>query len=116
MDFDLSFSLELQGIPCTITSFVYDSSADPEGGGETGGQNPPPPLRFVGGGVFCRGLIGRRGGPTVVLTLLLSFFFRLASLASIIQTYYLYIHLYVLQAQCSVWNGHPFSIVPLSKL
>ena len=36
-------------------------------------RTPPPPLRFVKGGVLWRGLIGRRGGPTVVFTLL-SFF------------------------------------------
>ena len=35
---------------------------------------PPPPLRFVKGGVLWRGLIGRRGGRTVVLTLFLSTF------------------------------------------
>ena len=53
-------------IPC-------ETSADPEGG--TGVPDPPPPpLRFVNGGVLWRGLIGRRGGPTVVLTLLLSTF------------------------------------------
>ena len=32
------------------------------------------PLRFVRGGVLCKGLMGRRGGPTVVLTLFSSFF------------------------------------------
>ena len=51
-------------IPC-------ETSADPEGGT---GVTDPPPLRFVKGGVLWRGLIGRRGGPTVVLTLLLSTF------------------------------------------
>ena len=71
-----------------------------------------PPLRFVRGGVLCRGLMGRRGGPTVVFTLLLSIFFWLASLASIMQTYFMYTYS---QVQCSVWNGHPFSIFPLSK-
>ena len=48
---------------------IATSSADPKGG--TGG---PDPLRFVRGGVLCRGLMDRRGGPTVVFTLLLSFF------------------------------------------
>ena len=52
-------------IPC-------ETSADPEGGG--GVPDTPPPLRFVKGGVLWRGLIGRRGGPMVVLTLLLSTF------------------------------------------
>ena len=33
-----------------------------------------PPLRFVRGGVLCRSLMGRRGGPTVVFILLLSIF------------------------------------------
>ena len=41
------------------------------GGG--GGPDPPPPEIFRGG-VLCRGLMGRRGGPTVVFTLLLSIF------------------------------------------
>ena len=83
------------------------SSADPEGG-----PGVRTPLRFVRGGVLCRGLMSRRGGPKVVFNLLLTFFFWLASLASIIQTYYT---LYF-QLQYSVWNGHPFSIFPLSKL
>ena len=83
--------------------------------GGTGGPEPPPPLRFVRGGVLCRGLMStcRRGGPKVVFNLLLSFFFWLASLASIIQTYYINTYF---QVQYSVWNGHPFSIFPLSKL
>ena len=54
------------------------------------GSGTPPPLRFVRGGVLCRGLMSRRGGPKVVFNLLLTFFFWLASLASIIQTYYIY--------------------------
>ena len=49
----------------------YSPSADPEGGDRGSG----PPLRFVRGGVLCRGLMGRRGGPTVVFTLSLSIFF-----------------------------------------
>ena len=48
------------------------------------GDRPPPPPRFVKGKVLCRGLIGRREGPTVLFTLLLSFF--------ILQTYYTYTH------------------------
>ena len=39
-----------------------------------GDRGSGPPLRFVRGGVLCRGLTSRRGGPTVVFTLLLSFF------------------------------------------
>ena len=54
-----------------------------------------PPLRFVRGGVLCRGLMGRRGGPTVVSTLLLSIFFWLASLASIIHIHYMYTYFHV---------------------
>ena len=72
-------------IPCSFNSCA---SADPEGGGGGPGvRNPPPPLRFVRGGVFCRGLMGGRGGQTVVLTLLLSIFF--GSLRSpVLYTYY----------------------------
>ena len=47
---------------------VFIQQARIQGGGS------PDPLRFVRGGVLCRGLMGRRGGPTVVFTLLLSFF------------------------------------------
>ena len=63
-------------------------SADPEGG--PGVRNPPPPPRLVIGGVLCRGLMSRKGGPKVVFNLLLTIFFWLASLASIIQAYYIY--------------------------
>ena len=62
------------------------------GGGGTGGPNPPPPLRFVRGGVFYRGLMGRRG------------------VQRLLTNAYTYFH-----DQCSVWNGHPFSLFPLSK-
>ena len=48
-------------------------------------------LRFVRGAILCRGLVGRRGGPIVIFTLL-SIFFWLASLATVIQTYYRSIH------------------------
>ena len=41
---------------------------------QRGGGGKPRPLRFVRGGILCRGLMGRKGGPTVVFTLLLSFF------------------------------------------
>ena len=44
------------------------------GRGGLGVRNPPPPLRIVRGRVLCRGLMGRRRGPTVVFTLLLSCF------------------------------------------
>ena len=39
-----------------------------------GGAEVQTPLRFVRGGVLCRGLTGRRGGPTIVFTLSLSIF------------------------------------------
>ena len=76
------------------------------------GVRTPPPLRFVRGGVLCSGLMGGRGGPTVVFPLLLSIFFWLASLASIIETYYMYTYFKV---QCSVWNDrrHLLSIFSL---
>ena len=74
----------------------FSSSADPEGG--TGGPDPPP-LRFVRGGVLCRGLMSRRGGPKVVLTYY-QLFFWLASLASIIiYKYITYIHILYFQVQ-----------------
>ena len=91
--------------------FSVLESADPEGGGV---QNPPPPPWDLSrGGVLCRGLMGRRGGPTVVFTLLLTYFWGPLR-SPILYKHITYI--YVLQAQCSVWNGHPFSIFPLSKL
>ena len=40
-------------------------------------------------------------------------FFWLASLASLIQTYYIYTHF---QVQCSLLNGHPFSNIPLIQI
>ena len=40
-------------------------------------------------------------------------FFWLASLASIIQTYFIYTYF---QVQCSVLNGHPFSNIPLIQI
>ena len=85
-------------------TYRHYSSADHEGGGD---QGSGPPLGFV----LCRGLMGGRGGPTVVFTLLLSIF----SLRSPV-FYKHFTCIYVIQAQCSVWNGHPFSIFPLSKL
>ena len=54
-----------------------DSSADPEGGG---GLDP---LRFVRGGVLCRGLMGRRGVNSCFYLIIIIFFW-LASLASIL--------------------------------
>ena len=43
-------------------------------GSRGGDRGSGPPLRFVRGGVLCRGLMSRRGGPKVVFNLLLSFF------------------------------------------
>ena len=80
--------------------------------GGTGGPEPPPPPRFVRGEVLRRGLMGRRGGPTVVLPYYYLFFGSLRS--PVVHKHITYI--YVLQAQCSVWNGHPFSIFLLSEL
>ena len=90
-----------------MTAFIKRGSR----GGDRG--SGPPSLRFVRGGVLCRGLMRRRGGPTVVFTLLLSSFFLARFAPSIIQTCYMYTDF---QVQCSVWNGHPFYIFPLSKL
>ena len=73
-----------------ISEQTRTASADPEGGPGVRTPPPPPPWDLSEVGVLCRGLMGRRGGPTVVLPYY-SLFFRLASLASIIQTYYLYI-------------------------
>ena len=55
---------------------VNNSQARIQRGGNRGSGTTPPPLRFVRGGLLCRGLLGRRGGPTVVFILLLSIFFR----------------------------------------
>ena len=63
-------------------------------GGGTGGLDP---LRFVRGGVLCIGLMGRRGGPTVVLPYYYLFF---GSLCSPVLRYtnillvYIYVHVY----------------------
>ena len=61
------------------TAGVYELLGQPSyikrgsnGGPGVRNLNPPPPLRFVRGGVLCIGLMGRRGGPTVVFALLLS--------------------------------------------
>ena len=54
-------------------SLLNGSRGSRWGGGGPG--TPPPPLKFVRDGVLCRGLMGRRGGPTIVFTLLLSLFF-----------------------------------------
>ena len=56
---------------CKSCNIYHIPSANPEGG--TGGPDPPP-LRFVKGGVLCRGLMGRRGCPTVVFTYYYQFF------------------------------------------
>ena len=83
------------------------ASADPEGG--TGGQDPPWDLSEVGSCVEAW-WVGK--GVQLLFYLIIINFFWLASLASIIQIYYMYTYFKV---QCSVWNGHPFSIFPLSK-
>ena len=86
------------------------------GGGGPGVRTPPPPLRFVRGGVLWRGLIGRRGGPTIDFSFL-SFFFWLASLASIIQTYIICLHTSKFNVQYGmvILSLYIF-VVPLSKL
>ena len=94
---------------CTMYHTFHVKQARTQRG--TGVPDTPPPLRFVKGGVLWRGLIGRRGGPTVVFTLL-SFFFWLASLAIILQTVYILpsrMHLFSMEQSF-------FFIFPLSKL
>ena len=71
-----------------VLYLLNTTSADPEEG--IGGPDPPPPLRFVRGGVLWRGLMGWRGGLTVVLAFYYQIFFWLASLAiytNILQVY-----------------------------
>ena len=76
---------------------------------QRGGPGIRTPLRFVRGGVLCRGLMGRRGGPTVVFTLLLSIFS--GSLRSpVLYKRITYIHTVL---SSSIFS-HPFSILPLS--
>ena len=80
--------------------------------GDRGSGNPPPP------GICQRwGLVSRFYGVGEGVQLLCIpyyyHFFWLASLASILQAYYRYTYF---QVQCSVWNDHPFSRFPLSKL
>ena len=76
------------------------------------GSGPPPPPRFVRGGVLCTGLMGRRGGPTVVLPYYYLFF-----LARFARQYYTKVlHIYICtMIKVQYENGHPFSIFPLSK-
>ena len=57
-----------------------------------GGPGVRTPLRFARGGVLCRGLTGRRGGPTIVFTLLLSIFFP----ARFARHYYTNIYVFIL--------------------
>ena len=110
----------LSSRPMTLVSFLFLPCSElcppcvckrGSRGGDRG-SGPPPPLRFVRGGVLCRGLMGRRGGPTVVCTLSLSIFFRLAPLASIMQTYYMYTYL---QVQVGMERSS-FLCIPLFKL
>ena len=88
-----------------------EPSADPEGG--TGGPDPPPPEICQRYGLVWRFDGKERGSKGCVYLIIVNFFFWLASLASIIQTYYRYTYF---KAQFSVLNGQPFSIFPLSKL
>ena len=57
---------------------MLTSSADPEGGG--GGAGVRTPLKFVRGGGLVYMLMGRRGGPNVIFTLLLSNFYYTSTL------------------------------------
>ena len=69
------------------------ASADPEGGGDRG-SGPP---QICQSWVLCRGLMGRRGGPTVVFTLSLSF------LSDLLCSPVLYIYI-ILHVHTSKWN------------
>ena len=51
---------------------VYDNRYKIKRGSRGGGgvgPDPPPPLRFIRGGVLCGYLMGSRGGPKVVFLL-----------------------------------------------
>ena len=85
-----SFRGEVENVSANERPGRPSCFSDPEGGGETGGPDPPWDLSEVG--VLCRGLMSRRQGPKVVFNSSWTIFFWLASLASIIQTYYIYIH------------------------
>ena len=87
----------------------HNASADPEGGGNRGSGPPPWDLSEVGSCVEAW-WVGE-GIQWLFSLYYYLFFFWLASLASIIQTYYIYTYF---QVQYSLWNGHPFSILPLS--
>ena len=75
------------------------------------GSGPPPPRDLSGvGSCVDASLVGE--GVQRLFYHIIIIFFWLASLASIIQIYYMYTYFHV---QCSVCTGHPFSIFPLSK-
>ena len=83
--------------------------------GRTGGPDPPPPwdLSEVGSRVEVW-WVGE-GGPKVVFNLLLTIFFWLASLASIIQTYYIYTYI-VLPSSILSMERSSFLYVPLIQI
>ena len=86
----------------------FESSADPEGG--TGGPDPPWDLSEVGS---CVEVWWIGEGVQRLCLPYYCHFFWLASLASIIQTYYMYTYF---QVQYSVLNGHLFSNIPLIQI
>ena len=90
-----------------MTAFIKRGSR----GGHRGSGPLPWDLSEVGSCVeaWCVG----EGAQRLFLPYYYLLFFWLASLPVLLQTYYMYTYF---QVQCSVWNGHPFYIFPLSKL
>ena len=86
------------------------------GGGDRGSGPPPPPWDLSEVGSCVEVWWVGEGVQRLFSTYLFTFFFWLASLASIYTKRITYIHTLYFQVQYSVWNGHPFSIFPLSKL
>ena len=105
------YPCDLNSQECSWNTYTgsFAASADHEGGGDRGSG---PPLRFVRGGVLCRGLMDRRGGPTVVFTLLLSFF-----LARFARQYYTNIlHIYILPSSMFSIEWSSFFNIPLIQI
>ena len=87
---------------------VYMSpSADPEGGYR--GSGPPPPWDLSEVGSCVEAWWVGEGVQRLFLPYYFLFFLARFARQYIIQIYYMYTYFHV---QCSVWNGHPFSIFP----
>ena len=95
---------------CSIYVIDKSQARIHRGGGELGCA-PPTEIRQVVGSCIDAWWVGE--GVQQLFFLIIIIFFWLASLAHIIKIYYMYTYFIV---ECSAWNGHTFSIFPISKL